>query len=193
MKKAITLFVFVFLTLGIFAQSRNEVSIVYGLANYSLGLPGLVGGASYEGKGSTILGLKYSRSISGLFAIESGIEYSTNKIEITPAPGLPPNTQEATIQMLTIPVYGSISFWKYFFLNAGPLVDFEVNRLKTPKTDSQSGLGFGLGVGGRYIRKSITISVNPYFESHAVIPFNKEPNHLSGWEMGFKIGLGYLY
>lgn len=193
MKKAYALFVFVFLTLGSMAQPKNEVSIIYGLGKYSLGLSGLDGGASYEGKGSTILGVKYSRSIFSSFAIESGIEYSTNKIEITPAPELPPNIQEATIEMLTIPVYGNISIWKYFFVNAGPLIDFEVNRLKTPKTDSQSGVGFGAGVGGKYSKRNFTISLNPYFENHALIPFNKERNHLRGWEMGFKIGLGYLY
>ena len=193
MKKAGIIFSFLILTLGAFAQSKNEVSIVYGIAKYSLGLPGLVGGAGYEGKGSTILGLKYSRRISSLFAIESGLEYSTNKIDITSAPGLPLNTQKATIEMLTIPVYGSISFWKYFFVNAGPLIDFEVNRIKTPKTDSQSGLGVGLGVGGKYTMKNFTVSVNPYKERHAVIPFTKERNHMRGEEIGVKIGLGYLF
>jgi hypothetical protein len=193
MKKVGSLFVFLFLTLVVFGQSKNEVSIVYGIGKYDLGLPGLAGGAGYEGKGSTILGLKYSRSITRLLAIESGIEYSYHKIQITSAPGLPPNPHAATIQMFTIPVYGSILFWKYFFVNAGPLLDFEVNRLKTPETDSQTGLGFGFGVGGKYTKNNFTISLNPYFETHAIIPFNKERNHLRGGEMGVKIGLGFLF
>jgi len=147
----------------------------------------------HTGEGAKLYELKYSRQINRFFSIESGLEYSINKIETVSFPDGMNHYNESNIKMLSIPVYGDLTIWKYFFLDAGPTIDFELHRQTSESTYNQSGIGFGLGIGGRYTLKNFTISLNPFYQKHLILRSKKGAYHENLWESGIKLGLGYNF
>jgi hypothetical protein len=97
--------------------------------------------------------------------------------------------------MISVPFYGNYTFLRYLFANAGVVIDLEtkIHRPENRSIDSQSGIGFGFGIGGQYHFKKMTVLVNPFFQKHALVPFaiNKYPERLA--ELGVKLGLGYNF
>ena len=183
-------------------NSNNRTSVYYGFAsNELIRNANLDGAPSYNGKGSTIFGVTYQRTIYKSLSLETGLEYSKNEIEITPVyypelhmyPSKNIVTQEVNVHMITIPVYANYTFLKYFYANAGVLIDFEINRGDYPKTDDQSGIGFGAGIGAQYTYQNFTLFANPMIRYHAVIPNEKENHHQHITESGIKIGIAYNF
>ncbi len=191
-----------FLNLQIEAQNTNRINFFYGFAyNELIRSANLDGAPSYKGKGATIIGVTYQRTIYKSLSLETGLEYSENKIEITPVyypenhmyPSKNAATQRVSVNMITIPVYANYTFLKYFYANAGVLIDFENNRGDYPKTSDQSGIGFGAGIGGQYTLQNFTLFVNPMIRFHAVIANEKENHHQHITESGMKIGIAYNF
>ena len=181
-----------------YSQTKNRITVSSGsAANGLFKNVRIEGGGNSEGKGATVYGLRYSRMLSNSFSIESGLEYSINRIQTTPAfyPGIDQTPKKSSIQMLSLPVYGNYNFLKYLFVNAGAILDFETinSENRSTSVDKQSGVGYGIGLGGKYTFKKMTVSVNPFFQSHAAIPFekNKYPERLK--EVGVKLGIGYNF
>ena len=184
-----------FLSLEINAQ-KNRISVFYGFTgNELLRNEDLVGGPSYDGKGSDIFGINYQRALNKDISLETGLEYSKNKIGITPSfyPGIDLTPRQEDIELITIPVYVKFTFFKYFFVNGGTLIDFEINREDYLSTDEQSGIGFGAGIGGQYTFRNFTFYINPLLRYHALIPFHKENYQQHLTEAGIKFGLGYNF
>jgi len=192
-------FIVVFSALQIKAQ-KNRIGLFYGFAgNELIRNTSLIGGASYDGKGSDLFGLSYQRMLNDHFSFETGLEYSRNSIKITPE--YFPETHMyissiaeeriVDIKMFTIPVYARYTFFKYFFVNAGTLLDFEFGRDDEQSTDEQSGIGFGAGIGGQYTFHNFTFYINPMLRYHAVIPFHKENYQQHLTEAGIKFGIGF--
>ncbi len=191
-----------FLNLQIEAQNTNRINFFYGFAyNELIRSANLDGAPSYKGKGATIIGVTYQRTIYKSLSLETGLEYSENKIEITPVyypenhmyPSKNAATQRVSVHMITIPVYANYTFLKYFYANAGVLIDFENSRGDYPKTSDQSGIGFGAGIGGQYTLQNFTLFVNPMIRLHAVIANEKEKYHQHITESGIKIGIAYNF
>jgi hypothetical protein len=177
-----------------FAQSSHRLSISYGFAANEMVKRGdLIGGANHDGKGAEIIGFRYVKTLKKNFALETGLEYTKFKFSITPAyhPDVTQTAKKENIELLSVPIYGNYTFGKYFFVNGGLLVDFQINKKDNHNLDRQSGLGAGLGIGGKYDFKRITISVNPYVQKHAIIAANKERHQESILEAGIRIGVGY--
>ncbi len=196
MKKIFILFCWMIFSLPLYSQNNNKISIYYGFSSNELTRKELLDGApSYDGKGGNLFGLGYEREIFHNFCIETGLEYSKNSIEITPSfyPEIDLTSRKVTIEILTIPIYANYTFLKYLYANVGALIDFELNREEYDSTDNQSGIGFGLGIGGKYAFNNLILFVNPFYQIHAVIPFNKEnyQQHLN--ELGLKFGIGYNF
>ena len=194
--------IILFFSLQIKAQNSNRISFFYGFAaNELVRSANLDGAPSYDGKGSTIFGITYQRTLNNYLSLETGLEYSKNKIEITPVyypelhmyPSKNVVTQEVSVNMITIPVYANFTFFKYFYANAGALIDFELSGEEYKSADEQSGIGFGGGIGAQYTFQNFTFFVNPMIRYHAVIPFQKEnyQQHLA--EAGVKFGLGFNF
>ncbi len=202
MKHIFTLILILFIGSHILAQNSNRINAFYGFAyNELIRNDNLDGAPSYKGKGSTIIGITYQKTIYKSLSLETGLEYSKNKIEIIPVyyPELRKNssknivTNKADIHLVTIPVYANYTFLKYFYAKAGVLIDFETNRVEYPKTDDQSGIGFGAGIGGQYTFQNFTLFVNPMIRFHAIIPNEKENHHQHITESGIKIGIAYNF
>ena len=194
LKKIVLITTCILLTLGAFSQTKNRVSIFYSPASNGLIIPeGWDGDMGYTGKGANLYQLRYSRQINRFFAIETGLEYSFNKIEKEYFPDGIMHYKESNIKMLSIPIYGDITFWKYFFVNAGPTIDFELHHTESESTYNQSGIGFGLGIGGRYTLKNFTVSLNPFYQKHLILRSKKGAYHENLYEGGIKLGLGYNF
>ncbi len=194
LKKTFLITACILLALSTFSQTKNRVSIFYSPASNGLSIPnGWDGDMGYSGKGANLYELRYSRQINRFFSIETGLEYSFNKIEKDYFPDGIMHYKESNIKMLSIPIYGDITFWKYFFVNAGPTIDFELHRQTSESTYNQSGIGFGLGFGGRYTLKNFTVSLNPFYQKHLILRSKKGAYHENLYESGIKLGLGYNF
>lgn len=179
--------------ISIHAQQRY-ISAHYGMAgNALIRYQSLDGAASYEGKGATMFGIRYRQSISNTFDIEAGAEYVKNRIEITPAfhPGIDMTPREAEIELVSFPVFLRHEMLDYLFVHGGMLIDVEINRKTDQSTDNQSGLGFGLGLGGRLPAGNFEFFVDPFINLRAVLPFEKDNHHQHLLEGGVKLGVGY--
>jgi len=77
---------------------------------------------------------------------------------------------------------------RYFFVNGGPIVDFQTTE---NSINSQSGIGYSLGLGGKYELNKFSLFINPNFKRHAVIPFEKEMYQQKITEIGIQAGLGF--
>ena len=181
-----------------FSQSKNRLIFQSGFASNALFTsPGMVGGGSHEGKGASAFGIVYSRSLNKSFVLETGLEYSANRIETTSAfyPGIDQTSTKHKIQMLSVPVYGNFTFLKYVFVNGGLLFSMEtkISDQEFRGIDSQSGLGYGLGLGGKYSFNKMTVLVNPFFEKHGVLSFEMNKSQERLGELGLKFGVGYNF
>ncbi len=174
----------------------NSLGLSFGFAhNELIRNDNLDGGASYVGKGNLTYGFFYQRKFNENLALETGLGYENNTIKVIPEyfPDILLPTYEIKIKIINIPVFVKYTFFRYFFINAGTMLDFEINRDKYQNTDDQSGIGFGGGIGGQYTFHNFTLSINPFLKYHAVIPFHKEQHQQHLTETGFKFGIGYNF
>lgn len=187
-----TLIIIVLLNLKCFSQQSNEVRTYFGIIDSELlRNDNLHGGASYNNENSYEFGVKYLRILTPKLSIETGINFMSSTVKIKPTfMGANVNTYYDYLKMLSIPIYINYSIGKYFFLNGGPILDFQ-NSAKS--FDSQSGIGYGIGFGGKYDFDRFLIFFNPNFKRHSVISFEKENYHQKLTEFGIQIGVGYKF
>lgn len=179
-------------SLKCFSQTSNEFSFYYGLVDSELlRNDNLAGAGSYDNRNSFEFGLKYLRAISNKLSIETGINYISTKVKITPAfTGTPVISRQEDLKLISIPIYAYYSFGKYFYINGGPLLDFQIGE---KSFDSQSGIGYGVGIGGKYNFKKFLIYINPNFKRHSFIPFEKEKYHQKLTQVGIQLGIAYEF
>ena len=201
MKRYLFIIIVIITTLHVFSQEtvkKNQLGILFSAGTNALFGEGteLCGGPCYEGTGAYLIGLKYSRRITKRIEIESGINFSQNKIKILPnlwsSVYIPPIYTD--LYLLSVPVLFKYYFGKVFFINAGTQIDFETNSNKNNSINSQSGIGYSFGFGTRLkIVDNYFISINPYFKQHARIAFNHEtyPKRLT--EFGVKLDFSFYF
>lgn len=169
-----------------FSQTKNNISLVYGFNANAVNIHGAIGDYGYEDKTGQSYGLSYTRSFTELFSIETGLLYSTNKVElmtIGPAGGL----YYGEIHILSVPALAKVTFLKYLYGEGGLVFDHQTNYKSDGIVDSQSGVGLEVGLGGRYNLGQVSVFVNPYYINHR---FNGR-NNLE--EAGVKFGIGYNF
>ena len=194
MKKIIAIFFlsFVLFPFQLFAQTSNEIGVYYGFSTCGFFQnPSLVGTGSVFVDNNHEMGLKYLKPIGDRFSVELGINYFKADFTINAAPMVPeiPSRHEK-FEMLSFPINAHYAFGEYFYVHAGPIVDIQTTE---NTVDSQSGIGLGMGFGGKYSLDSFVIFVNPNFKIHRFIAFEKEkyPKKLN--ELGVQFGVGYKF
>jgi hypothetical protein len=172
------------------AQKLNEIRAYFGSVDSELlNNEDIIGGASYENDNSHEFGLRYLRKYSEKLSFETGINFISTKVKITPEfMGRPVESRYETLKMLSVPIYANYALGKYFFLNGGPILDFQNSK---KSFDTQSGIGYGLGIGGMVKFNSFSIFLNPNFKRHALIPFQIENNYQKLTEFGIQLGVGF--
>ncbi len=173
-----------------YSQRNNQVRFYYGLVDSKfLRNKELLCSGSYENKNSNEFGFKYLRKLSERLSIETGINIIKSDVIVTPSfTGTPVTPVLEKLNLITIPVYANYSFGKYFYFNVGPVLDFQDGEASF---ESQSGIGYGLGIGAKYNLKNLFIYINPDFKRHSSIPFKKYKYHQRLTQFGIQIGIGY--
>jgi len=190
----------VLISISLKAQEDSEqnnigkIGITYSSfgSNEVIRFASLAGAASYDVGNFYTFGINYLHPLNSFMEIETGIEYSNHDILIIP--NLPPdmdNTPRAEeISLLTIPMTVRANFLKYFFFNGGLLLGID-NGDSNP-IDSQSGLGGLLGVGSNYeFDFGVSLFINPYIKSNALLPFSPENYHQRLMQAGVRLGIAY--
>lgn len=180
------------LSFQLYSQKTNEIGIYYGFADSEfLRNEHVVGAGGTDNQNSFNIGIKYLRKISNKLCIETGFNYMKTSVTLTNSSSYPaPIPRIEDYNLFSIPIYANYTFKKYFFLNGGPIIDFQD---KKETLDSQIGLGYSIGFGWKYVFNDIIFFINPNFKRHSVVPFDKEKYHLRLTEFGIQLGAGYTF
>lgn len=179
---------------GLYAQ-LYEISVIGGFsANGLARFEQLDGGGSYEGEGGWQTGIKFSKKLNVDIRATTGLVYSQHLITITPEyfPDTEIIPRSEKLKLLSVPFELRLDLMKYFFINAGPSLDFDISN-KDADIDSQSGLGLGMGFGGIINVQKFTFKVNPYLKIYALLPFKLESHHQHLVESGISLSVGYTF
>ena len=138
-------------------------------------------------------GISYLKPLNKWLDIETGQEYLSCPIQtksiVGTINGVTTLTRSATLSMLSAPVTVRANFLKYFFVNAGLLLDIDVSSNSI--VNSQSGLGSVLGLGVKYdFKNGISVFVNPYSKIHLFpLTFERDQQHFM--ESAVRFGVAY--
>lgn len=151
------------------------------------------GDSSTDAGKSFTYGISYLKPLNKWLDIETGLEYLSCPIEtksiVGTINGVTTLTRSATLSMLSGPVTVRANFLKYFFVNAGLLLDIDVSSNSI--INSQSGLGSLLGLGLKYdFKNGISVFVNPYSKIH-LFPLTFERNQQHFLESAVRFGIAY--
>jgi hypothetical protein len=193
-----TLFFSLFLCLlstGVFSQSeKNVFSVCYSFGeNVIYRNDDLAGDGSREGKGYFMIEAKYSQIIRNWLSVDVGLNFSRHKLETTPAfmPGIDMTPTKGHVDLMSLPVGVQVGFLRYLFINAGVLLDMELNN---NIINHQSGIGVFGGIGAKYDFKcGVRFFVNSFFQQHSLIIFTSDKYPLKIFDSGLKIGVGYRF
>lgn len=178
----------------IHAQKSNEIKAYYGTDDsiITIFLGSLEGAGSYDVEDSYNFGVKYLRKISKNLSFETGINYFSSTVKITPSftgyNDVTPSYEN--FKAISIPLNVNYTFLKYFFVNGGTMLNFQDSK---NSFDKQTGLGLNIGVGAKYYFNNFLVYINPNLKQYATIPFKKEnyQQRLTGFEL--QIGIGYTF
>ncbi len=193
MKKLLLPLFLAFFSLSAFSQTQNEVRLYFGITDSKL-LRGedLDGASSPDVENSYEFGFRYLLEVTDNLALETGLNYWKGDVVINsalPRPGETSSSQE--LQTTSIPIFANYTFLDYFFVNGGPVMDFQGSESES--VDPQAGIGVGFGLGAQYAFNNFSIYVNPNFRRYAVIPFEEEDNHQKLTSFGVQLGVGYRF
>ncbi|MDR0384609.1 MAG: hypothetical protein LBH60_00875 [Prevotellaceae bacterium] len=190
------LFIICLLTVQTSLSAQKKYSSRTGVTFSSFGVNDLFGKSGsgnyiYEGKSFYTLGLTFIKGLNKWLEIETGLEYSRHNISLASNvfPGLDifMRTRKTELSLLGIPVTMKVNFLKYFFINAGILIDVDVSN--SVYFDNQTGFGGIAGFGANYDFKSgLSVFLNPYIKAHSWIDVGENQKIL---EKGFRLGVTY--
>ena len=176
------------------AQDRASVYLTYGLSNavpiYSQNLEGT---GSYDASGTSSMGVRFLSKSKPALRLEMGLDYLAVKFTSSPDfhPGIDMTPKPQRMRIISVPVFANLTFLKYAFVNGGALIDIEIDKHNT--VQKQTGLGFGLGIGGRYEFRNFSIILNPFFQRHAYFSVEKYNTRQSLINAGVRAGIGYSF
>ncbi|MFA5850929.1 MAG: hypothetical protein WC833_13745 [Bacteroidales bacterium] len=197
MRRHLLLIILIVISASTFAQSKNEISILYG-KSFGPALYTIISHGFLKGAGSSSLrennsiGIRYLASIKNRprLKFEIGIDYLIGKLEIKPAPtGDPIHDASHTedFSLISTPIFLNHYFGKYFYINEGIMLDYQ-------KTESDNdtytgyGVGIGFGIGAKFKYKNFTFNINPKLERHLFL--SKKDGLI---ELGIMLGVGYKF
>ncbi|MDR2955842.1 MAG: porin family protein [Prevotella sp.] len=174
---------------------RNEIGIYSAIgSNDLIRLESIEGDGSYNNDGLVAIGLNYIYGINRKFDLETGVEYSNHNIIYKPpymGEGFDYSQKKKKFKLITIPLTARFNFWRYFFLNGGALIDFDLSD-NDGYIDKQTGIGATLGLGAKYeFSFGLTAYINPYLKLHTLIPFSAERYHQRARESSIRLGVTY--
>jgi hypothetical protein len=194
MKIKLIILAFVLFSTQAYSQSKNNISLFYGVAANNVNIHGDIGDYGYKSKSSTIIGFGYTHNLTNSFALETGLQYSSNKLILSYiVPDRGEILSPGRAKLITVPIYGKYTFLKYLYVNAGLLVDFDFGADNDTGINDQKGIGAEIGVGGKYDFGKVTVFINPFLLEHRLIGFKNYGRTNSIENAGVKFGVGYNF
>ncbi len=196
MKKTfLFLAIFVLCASSLFAQFKHQVSVQTGIYNVQIErFASLEGAASYDHQNSFSLGLGYQCNFKSQFSIR--IEFNWQNSLLTAnnrsATGSL-NRQNIEVETINIPILLSYHFNRFFFIDAGPVINFESRNHPENYLDPQNGIGFSVGAGFQYNFYGFSLFAKPNLQMLTLLPFKAENYHERLLSAGFVFGLGYNF
>ena len=193
MRLKFTFIAVLFTALNAFSQSKNAISLIYSTGGSTIDHYNATG-AGFEMDNSTAFGLSYTRHVYKHISIETGLNFSNNKIKLYSfSDDVGYSTiKRDQIRLVTVPIMGRFTFFKYVYTGLGLNVDIQTNHTDTSIAPNQSGIGLQGDVGGNYSFGEVTVSAGIFYRRHGLINFTSGSNQnlLDG---GFKFGVGYNF
>lgn len=200
MEKRLLILIF-FLVSGMYAygQRQNEVQ-----ANIALGAATMHWNQEILGMGTTeiadvnSIGMRYRRTFDSHWSISSGGQYFRARVLTTPAPGPAFHglflIYEDRQEILSVPVMVEYTFLKFLYVSVGPQLDFQLTETRF-ESQNRNGIGYILGLGGRYQTNRFSFFLFPNLSRHSSISFQnqeaKARQVLSVYSL--QMGIGYRY
>ncbi len=196
MKKLFSILILVLIGTGCYAQNTNALYITsaigYPMPVYNQRVDG---GGSFDARQSFVFGLRYQIKSRHKVSLETGVDFGNYNFTLSyiNGNGVQVDGIQGAVKLVTVPVYARLTFWRYFFLNGGLLLDLEAGR-KGTSIDKQSGFGLGLGLGFKYSYRKINIFANPFLERHAFLSLaDSGGTRQSIINPGVRLGVGYSF
>lgn len=192
MKKLLFPLFLVFFSFSTFSQTQNEVRLYYGITESNLlRSEEIAGGGNSDIENSYEFGFRYLLAITDNLALETGLNYWRGDVVVTSVPMAEQPRHSEELQTTSIPIFANFTFLDYFFVNGGPVMDFQGSASES--LDPQAGIGVGFGLGAQYAFNNFNIYINPNFRRYAVIPFEEKDYHQKLTTFGVQLGVGYRF
>lgn len=175
------------------AQIKNGLSFQSGFYNNDVTrFASLDGAASFDHQNSFMLGIGYQHNFNPKYSIKSQLNWQSSKLTSNFI-GAAGESMEEDIELstLNIPLLFSINLNDYFFIDAGPVLHFELENSPQNYLDKQSGIGFALGAGLQYQFFPFTVFAKPSLQLLSLLPFNSSNHYERIFSKGIVIGLSY--
>jgi hypothetical protein len=188
----LTFCVFANLTFG---QNKNIITLNYGIGGNIMLINGVQKVNGFDNDGTNLIGFRYQRKINEILSFKTGLDYIRSNIMVRA--GYHPYEPLAgdhswDIRLLSLPLILNYNFKKYFFVEGGSNVDLQFGIWDNQPTDTQSGIGFNVGIGTIYNYKHLSLVLNPFLNYHSIIQF--EPYDYDRLcEIGVRFGIGFNY
>lgn len=193
MKFKLILIALILCSLQAFSQTDKNVSVVYGFSSTMVDIHNAIGDFGYENKTAVTAGFLYTKQISNILSLQTGLFFADDKTEESSSlPGRAGIRVNGDLKLISIPIIAKFTFFKYVYADAGISFDDEINHTGNYSSLDESGIGIEMGIGGQYTFKRLTLFVNPYFKIYGTTHFSsKEDFNLI--EGGYKFGVGYNF
>lgn len=112
--------------------------------------------------------------IYGLTFLRANVKFNTNLTHVGP-------NQYKEITQNLVSLYANLRGGKkYFYMYAGPFVDFPIKKVEDEGYVSQGGIGFQIGFGINVHIKNLVFSFEPGLQARRIIVFKKYVDPLYG-------------
>lgn len=175
MKKLIVLILFMIGLISPSIGQENTYGLNFGMGSGFILRPALDGGASYNLNSGFSIGFDYSRKMRDNLHFQTGLNWYSNSVSVTPSfyPNIDMSPKTNDLSLLYIPLFLKANMSRYFFVNGGLIIDYDITRNKI--ISSQSGIGSGIGLGTNIVnRENFGIQLNPYLNVHGIIRIKQE-------------------
>ena len=187
MKFKLFLALFIVFSFKAFSQTKNNISVLYGINSDPVNIHDAIGDYGYETRSGTVAGVMYTRNIKKFFSLQTGLIYSYDPVELsTIEGGRGEFFHRGDVKALSIPVYAKLTFFKYFYFDSGLSGDIQTNYYQNNGAiRNQSGLGGELGIGVQVPLGPAAVFVNAYTRQYNITAYDNNLN-----EFGVKFGVG---
>ncbi|NOY36452.1 MAG: porin family protein [Chlorobi bacterium] len=179
-------------------QKKNSFGICSTIAT---GVPvsysniGAKGGPDYKNTGGFSLGIKYLLKLTTNIDLEIGLSYMYNKLTIVPIYDPAINNQSIeTIAFIFFPLKLIYNLKNNFFVKGGINISIDNFEEKHTTIKKQTGLGFNFGFGKKFnLGNNFVLNLSPQLRIFNIIPFEHITFNDSYTDLGFSIGINYVY